>query len=242
MTQREALRGSAELFMTTKELEQKMIEEMRFRELALKRARQNPGVGEGIRQEIEKRKETIGQLETEFEGQWAEWERQFEEGNRAPREQTGAANSGGATDAAFNGALLDPRTDDILYSLAELRYQNQEQRYSTDIMVRDQQGILDKLKKMDQNNYLKALELKKNQNPVLDVNPYIQHNDDIATAQRRAAEEIKYQQDYFTRAEQMSQIMTEQQYLTQQIYANEHWGIPSLQGITYGDGEYFTSR
>lgn len=167
--------------------------------------------------------------------------RQIMAEERAPREQTGAANSGGAADAVFNAAIL-PGYVPLDQEFDEIRFHQAEQRYATDIMLENQMDIVKRLKKMEQNNLFKEMQLKKNQNQVLNQTPYINQKQDIATSQRRAAEELKAQQDYFTRAENVSQIMHEQQYLTQQVYANQKWGIPAVQGLVYDKGDYFTSR
>lgn len=167
--------------------------------------------------------------------------RQIMAEEQAPREQTGAANSGGAADAVFNAAIL-PGYVPLDQEFEEIRFHQAEQRYATDIMLENQMDLVKRLKKMEQNNLFKEMQLKKNQNQLLNQTPYINQKQDIATSQRRAAEELKAQQDYFTRAENVSQIMNEQQYLTQQIYANQKWGIPAVQGLVYDSGDYFTSR
>lgn len=85
--------------------------------------------------------------------------------------------------------------------------------------------------RLNQTNYFKENLLELNQNPILNTEPlkYITQAQDLATAQRRRAEENKYQINEFDRVDEISQIMNEQQYLTMQTYSNMKYGIPSYQ-------------
>jgi hypothetical protein len=105
-----------------------------------------------------------------------------------------------------------------------------EQGFTTQ-MATDQNDLNQETDRARSNNFLKSNLLELNQNPVLKTEPlqYITQAQDLATAQRRRVEEYKYQIDEFDRAYEISQLMNEQQYLTQQIYSNMMYGIPSYQ-------------
>ena len=101
----------------------------------------------------------------------------------------------------------------------------------TNEMFDDQNQINETNTRMNQTNYFKENLLELNQNPILNTEPlkYITQAQDLATAQRRRAEENKYQINEFDRVDEISQIMNEQQYLTMQTYSNMKYGIPSYQ-------------
>jgi hypothetical protein len=136
------------------------------------------------------------------------------------------------SDSEFGG--FDP---DITMQLATL--QQQQQQLATVAMQKDQGQLLLERKKLEQDNLLKQLILQKNQNQVMNNNPYINQSDDRAVAQRRFMESQKLKQDEFTRAEQVSIMATEQQYLTMQTLANYKFGIPSVPGLVGQGEEYF---
>ena len=160
------------------------------------------------------------------------------QGEAPPQPEHGA----GGAHQAFTGPPIANPGDDIPLDLAQrmAEIQRAQSNLSTQIMLSDQAQLLMTRKKMEQDNLLKELILKKNQNQVLNLNPYITQEQDIAVAQRRFAEAQKAKQDYFTRAEQLGIMAHEQQYLQQQLYSNSKWGIPVVQGLVYGDQEFFT--
>lgn len=156
-----------------------------------------------------------------------------------PEHGAAAAHNAFTVDAAPGPTeSAEPATDpEIERQLALLA--KQRQQLMTTQMAADEGALILARKKIEQDNLLKQLILQKNQNQVMNVNPFITQSQDIATAQRRFIEAQKYKQDEFTRAEQVSQIGNEEQYLTRQTYANYLWGIPSVQGLENQGEEYF---
>ena len=162
-----------------------------------------------------------------------------------PQPEHGAGGAGQAFTAPTGSSSFaesssgDPSDfEDLNRKLAEM--QKAMMNLMTASMGKDQASLLLQKKRLEQDNLLKQLILQKNQNQVLNVNPYITQSQDRAVSQRRFVEAQKLKQDEFTRAEQLSIINNEQQYLTQQALANYKWGIPSVQGIVYDGGDYFT--
>ena len=134
-----------------------------------------------------------------------------------------------------------PSFDELMRMTLD-EFKRSQDNLFTQLMTVDQGQIALAKKKMENDNLMKQLLLQKNQNPVLNQNPYITQKQDEIRSQRRFIEAEKYQQDEFTRAEQVSTIANEQQYLTQQAYANYNWGIPAVQGIVNGGQEYFADQ
>ena len=119
--------------------------------------------------------------------------------------------------------------------------QGQSKNTMTDLML-IQQKLLSEIKKnLEQNNYLKLMELKANQNVLMNVNPTITQDADRTRFQRRVLETQKLKVEQFERASSSGIIRQEQQFLQQQQYANYHWGIPNVQGIVYAGDEFFTA-
>ena len=159
----------------------------------------------------------------------------------APKQQVGAAPGGGAGEQTFSSAPSSDQ-DKNVGSERRVTLQDQQRGLATIQMIDDQMKLLVAQQKQQDDSILKAMQLRNNQNPVLNNNPYINAKSDLETSKRRVVEESKYQEDELTRAEQQSIMYQKNQYLTQQIYANEKWGIPSLGSDVKVGQEYFTDR
>ena len=148
---------------------------------------------------------------------------------------SGAHNSYTTSASESNFGGFDTDIEKQLVKLKE-----QQQQLMTVSMEKDQGQLLLARKKLEQDNLLKQLILQKNQNQVMNNNPFIQQSQDLAVAQRRFMEAQKYKQDEMTRALQISTMNNEQQYLNSQVYANYHWGIPAVQGLVDQGDDFFT--
>lgn len=229
----------ATLEQRQKEIREQGERQTETRKIKKKRAKMIKDIEEG-RLPIRRPAVEVGEEEEEEEMTEQETERQIITTQEKDQEGENLnINADPVASNAFKAPIGGP-----IVPTGSVTSANKEQEASgntmTDLMLIQQNQLSEIKKKLEQNNYLKLMELKANQNKVLNMNDRITQDMDRTRFQRRLLESQKLKVEQFERDDAVGRIGNERQFLQQQQYANYHWGIPNVQGIVYGGDEFFT--